>query len=70
MSAREYGVFLPIGNGGWLVSTTAPHPDGSYEYNKTTAVLAEQAGLDFVMSMAKWRGFGGSTDHWATPSSR
>jgi len=64
MSAREYGVFLPIGNGGWLVSTTAPHPDGSYEYNKTTAVLAEQAGLDFVMSMAKWRGFGGSTDHW------
>ena len=64
MSEHEYGIFLPIGNGGWLVSTTAPHPDGSYEYNKRAAVLAEEAGLDFVMAMAKWRGFGGSTDHW------
>jgi pyrimidine oxygenase len=64
MTPREYGIFLPIGNGGWLVSTTAPHPDGSYEYNRRASILAEEAGLDFVMAMAKWRGFGGSTDHW------
>ncbi|WP_213816156.1 LLM class flavin-dependent oxidoreductase [Glaciihabitans sp. dw_435] len=64
MSDHEYGIFLPIGNGGWLVSDTAPHPDGSYAYNKKSAILAEEAGMDFVMSMAKWRGFGGSTDHW------
>ncbi|MGG7510490.1 LLM class flavin-dependent oxidoreductase [Plantibacter sp. YIM 135249] len=64
MSPHEYGIFLPIGNGGWLVSTTAPHPDGSYEYNKRASILAEEAGLDFVMAMAKWRGFGGTTDHW------
>ncbi|WP_300678773.1 LLM class flavin-dependent oxidoreductase [Nocardioides sp.] len=60
----EYGVFLPIGNGGWLVSTTAPHPEATYAYNRQVAVDAEQAGLDFIMSMAKWKGFGGSTDHW------
>ena len=64
MSTTEYGIFLPIGNGGWMVSTTAPHPEASYDYNKRTALLAEQVGLDFIMSMAKWRGFGGSTDHW------
>ena len=23
-----------------------------------------EEGLDFVMSMGKWRGFGGATDHW------
>lgn len=64
MAAKEYGIFLPIGNGGWLVSETAPHPDASYEWNRRAALLAEEAGFDFIMSMAKWRGFGGSTDHW------
>jgi pyrimidine oxygenase len=64
MSAKEYGVFLPIGNGGWMVSTTAPHPEATYAYNKRVALDAEDIGLDFIMSMAKWRGFGGTTDHW------
>ncbi|MFT4286920.1 LLM class flavin-dependent oxidoreductase [Nocardioides sp.] len=60
----EYGVFLPIGNGGWMVSTTAPHPEATYAYNKQVALDAEAAGLDFIMTMAKWKGFGGTTDHW------
>lgn len=64
MPAKEYGIFLPIGNGGWMLSTTAPHPEANYEWNKRAALHAETIGLDFVMSMAKWRGFGGSTDHW------
>ncbi|MTD57000.1 LLM class flavin-dependent oxidoreductase [Amycolatopsis pithecellobii] len=64
MSGKEYGIFLPIGSGGWLLSTTAPHPEASYETNKRAALHAEAIGLDFIMSMAKWRGFGGSTDHW------
>lgn len=64
MPTKEYGVFLPIGNGGWMVSTTAPHPEATYAYNKQVALDAEAAGLDFIMTMAKWKGFGGSTDHW------
>ncbi|MEE4543884.1 LLM class flavin-dependent oxidoreductase [Streptomyces sp. V4-01] len=64
MPAKEYGVFLPIGNGGWMLSTTAPHPEASYRWNRRAAVHAESIGLDFIMSMAKWRGFGGTTDHW------
>ena len=27
-------------------------------------MAADAAGLDFVMSMGKWRGFGGETNHW------
>jgi pyrimidine oxygenase len=61
---KEYGIFLPIGNGGWMLSTTAPHPEASYAWNKRATLHAENIGLDFVMSMAKWRGFGGTTDHW------
>lgn len=60
----EYGIFLPIGNGGWIMSDTAPHPQATYDYNKKAAVLAEQHGFDFIMSMGKFRGYGGSTDHW------
>lgn len=61
---KDLGVFLPIANGGWILSSTAPRLDGSYEYNRRVAVLAEEIGLDFIMSMAKWRGFGGVTEHW------
>ncbi|WP_083751813.1 LLM class flavin-dependent oxidoreductase [Saccharothrix sp. ALI-22-I] len=64
MSPKEYGIFLPIGSGGWMLSTTAPHPEATYAYNKRAALHAEAIGLDFIMSMAKWRGFGGTTDHW------
>ncbi|EXG82892.1 LLM class flavin-dependent oxidoreductase [Cryptosporangium arvum] len=64
MAAKEYGIFLPIGSGGWMLSTTAPHPEATYAYNKRAARHAEAIGLDFIMSMAKWRGFGGTTDHW------
>lgn len=64
MQHTDYGVFLPNAAGGWMISTTAPYPPADYAYNKSVAILAEEIGLDFVMAMAKWRGFGGVTDHW------
>jgi pyrimidine oxygenase len=63
MSA-EFGVFLPVANGGWIVSTTTPRLDGGWMQNRDAALIAEAEGFDFVMSMGKWRGFGGVTDHW------
>lgn len=62
----ELGVFLPIGKNGFIVSTAQPAADGSFELNKQVAILAERIGLDFVLSMAKWRGFGGPSDHWGS----
>jgi pyrimidine oxygenase len=60
----EFGVFLPVANGGWIVSRNTPLLDGGWAQNRDAALIAEAEGLDFVMSMGKWRGFGGDTDHW------
>ena len=63
-AATSYGVFLPVANGGWIVSDATPPLDGLWRQNLEAALAAEAAGLDFVMSMGKWRGFGGATNHW------
>ncbi len=63
---KEFGVFLPVANGGWIISKTTPTLDGLYAQNRAAAVKADEVGMDFVMSMAKFRGFGGETDHWGT----
>jgi len=60
----EFGVFLPVANGGWIISSATPSLDGLWKQNLAAAVTADEVGLDFVMSMGKWRGFGGATNHW------
>ncbi|MGH1559231.1 LLM class flavin-dependent oxidoreductase [Caulobacter segnis] len=57
---------MPVANGGWIVSKTTPTLDGLYAQNRAAAIKADQVGMDFVMSMGKFRGFGGETDHWGT----
>ena len=49
---KEFGVFLPIANGGWIVSKATPPLDGGWEQNRDAALLAEEQGFDFVMAMA------------------
>lgn len=61
---RDLGIFMPMANGGWILSKNAPALDGSYDYNLKAARLAEDIGLDFIMAMAKYRGYGGETQHW------
>lgn len=63
---KEFGVFLPIANGGWIISKNTPPLDASYKQNREAAIIADNIGLDFIMSMMKWRGFGGETEHWGT----
>jgi len=60
----EIGVFIPIGNNGWLISRTAPQYKPSFDLNKEIVQTAERYGLDFVLSMIKLRGFGGATEFW------
>lgn len=61
---KDLGVFMPMANGGWILSRNAPPLDGSYASNRAIALAAEAAGLDFVMAMAKFKGYGGETRHW------
>ena len=60
----EIGVFIPIGNNGWLISSTSPQYMPSFALNRTITQRAEHFGLDFVLSMIKLRGFGGATEFW------
>lgn len=60
----EIGVFLPIGNNGWLISDNSPTYMPSFKLNKQIVQKAEGYGLDFALSMIKLRGFGGRTEHW------
>ena len=60
----EIGVFIPIGNNGWLISTTSPQYMPTFELNKTITQKAEGYGFDFALSMIKLRGFGGKTEFW------
>jgi pyrimidine oxygenase len=60
----QIGVFIPIGNNGWLISENSPQYWPTFKLNKQTTLTAEKYGLDFVLSMIKLRGFGGKTEFW------
>jgi pyrimidine oxygenase len=60
----DIGVFIPIGNNGWLISTAAPQYKPSFELNKQIVQKAEGYGFNFALSMIKLRGFGGETEFW------
>lgn len=60
----KIGVFIPIGNNGWLISTNAPQYMPSFELNKAIVLKAEHYHFDFALSMIKLRGFGGKTEFW------
>ncbi len=60
----DLGIFIPIGNNGWMMSENAPQYAPSFELNRTVAERAEAAGFDFLLSMVKLRGFGGKTEFW------
>ena len=60
----KVGVFIPIGNNGWLLSENAPQYKPTFELNKEITLSAEHYGMDFVLSMIKLRGFGGKTEFW------
>lgn len=60
----QIGIFLPIGNNGWLISTTSPQYMPTFELNREVALKAERYGFDFALSMIKLRGFGGASGYW------
>jgi pyrimidine oxygenase len=60
----DIGVFIPINNNGWLISTASPQYMPSFDLNKAVVQKAEHYGLDFALSMIKLRGFGGKSEFW------
>ena len=39
---------------------------GSWPDNKKLALLADQAGIDFMLPIGRWKGYGGPTDYQGT----
>lgn len=63
--AIDVGVFIPVGNHGWIHSVNAPTAeDGSFRRVLDVTKCAEALGFDFVLSPAIWRGRKGSSEHW------
>src|SRR6195952_289278 len=60
----DIGVFIPIGNNGWLISEASPQYKPSFELNKAVVQKAEHYGFEFALSMIKLHGFGGKTEFW------
>jgi len=60
----DLGVFIPIGNNGWLISTTSPQYKPSFDLNLKCTQLAEKYDFEFALSMIKYRGFGGASEFW------
>ena len=60
------GLFLPIQNGGWTISSAARNTDWSFDYNAKLIVKAEEAGFDLAFGLAQWlgsEGHGGATKY-------
>ncbi len=60
----KFGVFLPNGSNGYIPSAASPVYEPTYQHNLDISLAAERHGLDFVLSMMKFRGFGGDTGYW------
>jgi pyrimidine oxygenase len=61
----DLGIFLPNAKGGAIMADSSPPQYlPTWNLNALNARIAENAGFDFLLSMVKWRGFGGATNHW------
>ena len=58
----KLGIFAPNCSGG-LTMTTAPEAwNASWENNLKLAQMADDAGIEFILPVARWHGYGGKTN--------
>jgi pyrimidine oxygenase len=60
----KFGIFMPNGRNGYIMSSASPQYMPTFAHNKAIAVEAEAQGFDMILSMMKYRGFGGDTGYW------
>ena len=58
----KLGLFSPNCSGGMAATKVPERWDASWENNLHLAQLADQAGLEFLLPIARWTGYGGETD--------
>ena len=57
----KLGIFSTNADGGLAITTVPERWGASWEDNLAAARIADRAGLEFILPIARWRGFGGVT---------
>lgn len=58
----KLGIFSPNCSGGMAVTKVPERWDASWQSNLRLAKLADAAGIEFLLPIARWTGYGGETD--------
>ena len=58
----KLGLFAPNCSGGLTMTKAPEHWDASWDNNVEAARLADEAGLEFLLPVSRWLGYGGETD--------
>jgi FMNH2-dependent dimethyl sulfone monooxygenase len=62
----KLGIFSPNCSGGMAVTKVPERWDASWENNLKLAQMADEAGIEFLLPIARWKGYGGETDFEGT----
>ncbi len=65
-NALRLGLFAMNCSSGLAITSVPERWDASWEKNERAARLADRAGLEFLLPIARWRGYGGTYDFQAT----
>ncbi len=58
----KLGIFSPNCSGGMAVTKVPERWDALWENNLKLAQMADEAGIEFLLPIARWKGYGGETD--------
>jgi alkanesulfonate monooxygenase SsuD/methylene tetrahydromethanopterin reductase-like flavin-dependent oxidoreductase (luciferase family) len=62
----QIGLFGANCSSGRAVTLVPERWSGSWPDNKRLAILADDAGIDFMLPIGRWKGYGGDTDYQGT----
>ena len=62
-SKIKLGLFGSNCSSGRFITTVPERWSGSWEDNARLAQMADEAGIDFLLPIARWKGWGGETDY-------
>ena len=62
----QIGLFGPNCSSGRAVTLVPERWSGNWQDNKRLAIMSDEAGIDFLLPIGRWKGYGGDTDYQGT----
>ena len=62
----QIGLFGPNCSSGRAVTLVPERWSGNWPDNKRLAIMSDDAGIDFLLPIGRWKGYGGDTDYQGT----